>query len=198
MDGCDLYQFLLGFDLSLNISRVKPADCDIELRDLEVVFGRGMHSVRFQMSLAAVGSPFSACESNLTRVDNLFGSVDRYGPPRPINKSTSSTKSFELAQNWLTSCISSHSYCSEEKTSFSPIARPGQDWRTRLARPSSHMPYVALGYYWGKTQIMPNKQSEGSWCTSIPLDALSQTIKDAIRVTEKLGVKYLWVDALCM
>jgi hypothetical protein len=51
------------------------------------------------------------------------------------------------------------------------------------------MPYVALSYVWGC----------GSAATSITeLEALPNTIRDAITVTLKLGFRYLWVDRYCI
>ena len=37
-----------------------------------------------------------------------------------------------------------------------------------------------------------------AWLDEIPYDTLPQTIKDAIRVTQEIGLRYLWVDALCI
>ncbi|KAK5655562.1 hypothetical protein OQA88_5493 [Cercophora sp. LCS_1] len=34
--------------------------------------------------------------------------------------------------------------------------------------------------------------------TGTALDPLPQTIKDAIKVTRRLGIRYLWIDALCI
>jgi hypothetical protein len=40
--------------------------------------------------------------------------------------------------------------------------------------------------------------TEQAWNTSLPWDALSQTIQDSIYVSAKLGFRYLWIDALCI
>jgi len=36
------------------------------------------------------------------------------------------------------------------------------------------------------------------WTTSIPWDKLPQTLRDAVIIRDKLRVRYLWVDALCI
>lgn len=59
--------------------------------------------------------------------------------------------------------------------------------------------YAALSYCWGGDQdykttssnIMSNQQQ-------LDLPKTAKTIHDAISVTKKLGLKYLWVDALCI
>lgn len=59
--------------------------------------------------------------------------------------------------------------------------------------------YVALSYCWGKESFLTTthstlKQREDV----IPMVALPQTIRDAVWFTRLLGLRYLWVDSLCI
>lgn len=42
------------------------------------------------------------------------------------------------------------------------------------------------------------KASLASLCEEIPLDLLPQSNQDAIRITRHFGIKYIWIDALCI
>lgn len=63
--------------------------------------------------------------------------------------------------------------------------------------------YAALTYCWGSRQEALH-QSKTTVDTieahyqSIPAGSLSAVVKDAIRVTQALSLRYLWVDALCI
>ena len=60
-------------------------------------------------------------------------------------------------------------------------------------------PYAALSYCWGRVQpVVLERKSLDNWLSSLPYCQLPQTIKDAVRVTQELGLQYLWVDALCI
>jgi Heterokaryon incompatibility protein (HET) len=55
------------------------------------------------------------------------------------------------------------------------------------------------GYCWGGDQVFSLKKSNiDAYKTSIPHETLPQTIKDAVKVTLRLGLSYLWVDSLCI
>lgn len=59
--------------------------------------------------------------------------------------------------------------------------------------------YTTLSYCWGKPPHFTTTMSNLTSMTKhIPWDKLPQTIKDAITLTRKLGIRYLWVDALCI
>jgi hypothetical protein len=45
---------------------------------------------------------------------------------------------------------------------------------------------------------MTTKANFHSYSTSIKISSLPATIRDAIRVTRELGVRYLWVDSICI
>ncbi|KAH9889086.1 heterokaryon incompatibility protein-domain-containing protein [Cubamyces lactineus] len=60
-------------------------------------------------------------------------------------------------------------------------------------------PYIALSYVWGEDQPhRTTRQNLPSYMESMDIALLPQTIRDAIRVTHTLGVRYLWIDSLCI
>jgi hypothetical protein len=59
--------------------------------------------------------------------------------------------------------------------------------------------YVALSYCWGQDQrTVLTRRRLKDFMKGLPVDSLPQTILDAIEITRKLNIKYLWVDALCI
>jgi hypothetical protein len=61
-------------------------------------------------------------------------------------------------------------------------------------------PYAALSYCWGDRPHTSTTTSLnlGTRMESIPLDTLPATFTDAIKFCRDLGVRYLWIDALCI
>jgi hypothetical protein len=59
--------------------------------------------------------------------------------------------------------------------------------------------YVGLSYCWGGPQeVLLTVDTLDAKTQGLRLEDLSQTIRDAIEVTAKLGYRYLWIDALCI
>ena len=63
--------------------------------------------------------------------------------------------------------------------------------------------YACLSYVWGTgTQAQLTTQTKGELETPGALEnaslAIGQTIKDAMKVSREVGLRYLWVDALCI
>lgn len=62
-------------------------------------------------------------------------------------------------------------------------------------------PYAALSYCWGSDLVGVLKTEQDNLKAhrdGIPLDSLSKTVQDAVLVCRGLGIRYLWVDALCI
>lgn len=59
--------------------------------------------------------------------------------------------------------------------------------------------YAALSYRWGDTNILlTTTDSIRDRMTDIPPDSMPKTIRDAVTATRRLGLRYLWVDCLCI
>jgi hypothetical protein len=59
--------------------------------------------------------------------------------------------------------------------------------------------YVALSYCWGEGESLVTTLSNlSSRIFGIEWDAILKTIQDAILVTRGLGLRYIWVDSLCI
>ncbi|RDH35007.1 HET-domain-containing protein [Aspergillus welwitschiae] len=67
-------------------------------------------------------------------------------------------------------------------------------------RPEEIYPYCALSYCWGPTQanLKTTKETLINHCHHIDKDHMPKTVQDAVEVCRRLGIKYLWVDALCI
>jgi hypothetical protein len=107
-----------------------------------------------------------------------------------------------LAKRWLTTC-------SRDETPNSPfiptrlIDVGTQFWKqeddARLVSLSSSVNYVALSYCWCTDSFLTTNPSNiKTMQRSIPLPQLPQTIQDAIKIVRFLGLRYLWVDSLCI
>ena len=60
-------------------------------------------------------------------------------------------------------------------------------------------PYVALSYCWGPDQsALTTQEKLGAFKKGIRATDLPKTIQDAILIVRKMGMRNLWVDALCI
>lgn len=59
--------------------------------------------------------------------------------------------------------------------------------------------YAALSYCWGRSNpFLLTPATKENLQNGFHLAQLPRTIRDAVRVTREIGIRYLWVDALCV
>jgi hypothetical protein len=112
---------------------------------------------------------------------------------------------FEAAKYWLQTCLTQHASCSRGGRTTLPTrvidVATSKVHTVRLYKssPGEEGQYAALSYCWGGPQkVILTKSSLNRLFNGIAVHELGQTIQDAIEVTRRLGLKYLWVDALCI
>lgn len=131
---------------------------------------------------------------------NLGGQAARYVNGRKVVSSPTEDSRFRMIKQWLDYCNKNHN-CQEKEPpilptrvldvrSKDPVLRVCQGRRDH---------YVALSYCWGGPQkATTTKETIEKYTKKVDLDELSQTLKDAIEITRRLNLQYLWIDALCI
>jgi len=114
----------------------------------------------------------------------------------------------QQAKNWLEECQISHEKCPGNTAPDLPARVIDVGSEGDFSKPKLHISkvkerglYAALSHRWGddyaKRRSLTSKNLS-LWTQCLPLSKLSQTMKDAITTTRFLGLRYLWIDALCI
>ncbi|KAI2620888.1 HET-domain-containing protein [Hypomontagnella submonticulosa] len=121
--------------------------------------------------------------------------------PPTLHSSNIST----MVTKWKQECREAHPNCAEIESDHELPTRvieigenePGQ---IRLYESKGEKaPYVTLSHCWGGA--IPSVTTETNMMArtkAMNIDHLPQNFKDAIQVTRALGMRYLWIDALCI
>ncbi|KAK4466839.1 heterokaryon incompatibility protein 6 [Cladorrhinum samala] len=130
---------------------------------------------------------------------------------RPPRADSSSPESLEQVRQWIRTCDETHgdacrpSAPPESHEIPSRLIDVSGGDRVKLCDTDSgtqqqgEVRYAALSYCWGGPQEFQTTTSsltnrkEDFLVTDLP-----KTIQDAVRVTQQLGIPYLWVDSLCI
>lgn len=110
-----------------------------------------------------------------------------------------------FADNAVNECVKMHKHCRAPKRP--PLPRRvldvvdfdnGSDvrlWQSNGKRAA----YVALSHTWGqKHTFMTNRSNLRERLRGIKFQSLPKTFQDAIFMTRKLKIRYLWIDSLCI
>lgn len=124
-----------------------------------------------------------------------------------IRGNSGSDEAFDFARNCIKDCLSNpdHVAC---KVSQSPstmpkrlldVGRASSPIRLVDTQGKISMQYVALSHCWGKGSVL--SVTKANWqklVSNIPFESLPPLFQDAIIITRQLGLRYLWVDSLCI
>lgn len=114
---------------------------------------------------------------------------------------TSEYDTITLIRDWLQTCDSKHPKCLIPSESVLPT-RVLEVSNRRLKLVETHgaiAPYFTLSHCWGKETITQlTTKTLNDMKRNIPWTSLTRTFQDAIMITWKLGVRYLWIDGLCI
>jgi hypothetical protein len=121
---------------------------------------------------------------------------------------TGSETSMDHANRWLSNCQPTHQKCKNQSQAPSHLPYRVLDvinfdpqGGIRLYETSSEpADYICLSHCWGQSrpQRITTSKSLNENKNRIPLDELEKTFQDAIMVTRKLHIRYLWIDSFCI
>ncbi|KAH8901957.1 HET-domain-containing protein [Coniochaeta sp. PMI_546] len=184
--------------------------------DLEARFGHDA-SFRFQnrrdMTVYADpnGSLRHTSRNEPMKLHYRWFMVDQPQPYEPLGN-TASEPSFEKAQHWIQECLANHKLCGKDEPSPLPTRildlgeatqdeEGGGEPEIRLVESSSGQSerYISLSHSWGGEQpLTTTRATLDQHKAGIPLGSLPATFQDAFHVARRLGIRYLWIDSLCI
>ena len=131
----------------------------------------------------------------------------------PVLPKAGSPAHFTLLREWLEWCDTNHN-CSRRDTRSQAVLPTRLIYvghsdpdvlRLCLPKECETMRYTALSHCWGRN---PPTQTNPQFCTTdsninarlkgFSFSELPKTFQDAVRVTQELGIEYLWIDSICI
>jgi Heterokaryon incompatibility protein (HET) len=131
--------------------------------------------------------------------------ASKYFRTRDVNPYIGSPSAYEQAHRWIKECCESHIDC--PKRTVGPLPTRVIDVQSLSASGDPRLfiterleaEYATLSYCWGSEQPESlTKERLPRYLEGIPVSSMPQTIQDAITVTKELGLRYLWIDSLCI
>ncbi|VUC28479.1 unnamed protein product [Clonostachys rosea] len=124
-----------------------------------------------------------------------------------ISSSTGDAKAWSLVQNWMDKCVQTHRHCNQA-TDFIPSYLLELDdldrsfylvSADRLSTLSGGVRYCTLSHcYNADDSLQLTTSTLEHFSRPQPLSTLPLTYRDAFTVVERLGVRHLWIDYLCV
>lgn len=126
-----------------------------------------------------------------------------------VETESDSPANFDLARSWLAECCEDHVDCRDPMDFGLPrrlldVAVPSKPGIVRLVSAldlptKGRVDYAALSHCWGSFwPLQTRKDNLRSHVQEIRETGLPQTFQDAVRTTRELGLRYLWIDSLCI
>jgi hypothetical protein len=126
---------------------------------------------------------------------------------REVHISPGSDSCLAIAVGWLKDCMTTHTTCrrlnrdnKQLPTRVIDVGSPEGNHEPRLIVTNGACgSWAALSYCWGgDSNFILNARNMLHMLSGIPLESFPATLRDAVYVTRRLGLRYLWIDALCI
>lgn len=124
----------------------------------------------------------------------------------PILSLAGSDSHIKILDKWIHNCNTAHN-CYPSKDTFLPtrvldvVDKDATFVRLTCDIGNQTRPgrYIALSHRWGSDETLRTTQeNKERFQDRINIFDLPKTFRDAVYVTRKLGIQYLWIDSLCI
>ncbi|KAI1093445.1 HET-domain-containing protein [Rostrohypoxylon terebratum] len=120
----------------------------------------------------------------------------------PTDPDLGSPRNFDIARAWLRDCQENHVSCHRPTELPTRVIDVGTDTEPGILRifcsRGEPAQYVILSHCWGGIDPLLTTDTIENFQQSIPFDEIPANFRDAIIVTRQLGIRYLWIDSLCI
>lgn len=203
-----IWDALLHFDRDLVLSLLGfKADSDDEQVQV-VVRGKIGETLSAEFYPLPPGKHFGGVEFYASQMTSRPVSYPIIGTAAHVPPALELDRCLEHCRRWITACEQQHPRCMMTLSSSQRLPTRVLDLgnvdgsvKVRLYEPppGSTASYIALSYCWGgvgnlttTTSTIAERREE------IPWALLPNLFRDAIQVTRGLGMRFLWIDSLCI
>ncbi|RWA13730.1 hypothetical protein EKO27_g1372 [Xylaria grammica] len=147
-------------------------------------------------------------ELRITHVDDESPvELAGFGLGATVCEDPMATASVSIAKDWLENCVLKHESCRAKAagaslpTRFLDIGNESEGDRIFLRESSGEEDrrYVALSHCWGTTRpLCLTSATLETHKQGIFIQRLPKTFQDAVTVVRTLGLRYIWIDSLCI
>lgn len=131
---------------------------------------------------------------------------------RPLFKTADSPEAFRQIREWVDVCTQNHQECNLVPLASEPyltnrfpsrlldVGTANSSIIRLVDRLNALGDYVALSYCWGSItgQLRTLTPNLAHHMLGIEISNLPLTLRDAVIATRNIGLRYLWIDALCI
>ncbi|CAO2653901.1 Nn.00g106340.m01.CDS01 [Neocucurbitaria sp. VM-36] len=164
--------------------------------------GPSVHRDKFiYVSGSTFGLPGWTNQVPRAKLDLRMGSSSYY----PVKETTEIAGLLPLVKAWIHDCTTNHQPCNRDMHGKLPtrvldVGLEGEVCvKLHVTTQAEQGQYATLSHCWGRKQIFRlTSESERSLIDGVLLSQLPKTFVDAIVTTRAIGLKYLWIDSLCI
>jgi hypothetical protein len=171
--------------------------------ELKIAFGECIEVVRCTGNSDQFTSmlKLTLCTDHSPGFENQNSDVWNARKIRALCNDTSSFETLRIIRDWKTSCMEHHEHCMQRVASPLPkrILEIGITHICLREQPGISAWYACLSHCWGPDgptlklgADTVERLREGVLASDLP-----KTFRDAVEVCHHLGIRYLWIDALC-
>jgi hypothetical protein len=114
---------------------------------------------------------------------------------------TSSEVAFDMVTSWIAECLANHSRCSKNNLSSLPkrIIEIFDDRVYLREMGGAQQKYASLSHCWGEkgAALQLTNATIGTLKDGFPRNMLPRTFRDATEICSRLGICFIWIDAIC-
>jgi hypothetical protein len=168
---------------------------------LEVTVKSEPKNETYESVVKGVNFVFEEFHPNTQDVEAALSPIERYRPPID----TSDLATHRLVAEWLRRCVENHPGCRQvRKSNYLPprLLDLAQE-KPRLVETKTlteHQEYASLSHCWGKSPTFMRLSADNyeRFLSGFASDELAKTFQDAIVLCKNLGIRYIWIDSLCI
>lgn len=184
---------------SLHVWSLKIGNISVDSR-FRLCLVQGSVSLSPKVGILRHAHPWSGADSTRSPI----GDRDLYSTgPWAISVDPSSEMCMNMSKRWLEKC-GSHENCPPQATVRLPthlieVSQESGECRLHISDPGEHGHYVTLSHCWGRGIINVLKKANIKQLqATMRTESLPRNFQDAVVITRRLGLRFLWIDALCI